>query len=251
MIRLSSGYTADYLDLLGRIGEASTPDARLTPFWPLSGQRYDGELMVIGRSVNGWIDDWLASDFREPLARAAVAEAMRTDAEPSDRCRMLWVTDLAGRTENPYNTNRSAFWRVLRALMFVAHEDPAHRLVWPSFLTWTNLYKVSPAAGWNPGADLQVAQRGLAIRLLQREVHEYRPKRVLALTGGWIRPFEDDLGLELTWDSGLVEATGRRNRTPWVVAKHPMGKPAELFVAEVLEAFKALGAPLERPDNGA
>lgn len=223
----------------------------MTPFWPLSGDRYSGELMVIGRSVNGWIDDWTAAELREPSRREAVVEAMRTDAEPADRCRMLWVTDLAGRTDNPYNTNRSAFWRVLRALMFAAHEDPADRSVWPSFLTWTNLYKVSPAAGWNPGADLQLAQRSVAIRLLQREVYEYRPKRVLALTGSWIRPFEEDLGLELTWGSGLVEAIGHRSRTPWIVAKHPMGKPGDELVAEVLSGFAALGAPIEPPNLGA
>jgi len=33
---------------------------------------------------------------------------------------------------------------------------------------WTNLYKVSPGAGWNPGADLQRVQPGVFSPLKSR-----------------------------------------------------------------------------------
>ena len=101
---------------------------------------------------------------------------------------------------------------------------------WSSRLAWTNLYKVSPAAGWNPGADLQRAQRRSAVELLKLEISELAPRRVLALTGGWIGPFMDELGLVLDHRSGLVEGVGVQDERAWVVAKHPMLKPEDRFV---------------------
>ena len=115
---------------------------------------------------------------------------------------------------------------------------------WAGRLVWTNLYKVSPAAGWNPGADLQRAQRTAAVELLRRELDEFAPSRVLALTGAWIDPFLDELGAALDHREGLVERIGDRDGTAWVVAKHPMRKPEDRFVAQVSGAFAELGRPL-------
>ena len=91
---------------------APQPETPVVPLWPLVGWEYSGELMVIGRSANGWIEDWPIGDLRDAMTRVKVARTMRADAEETERCRMLWVTDLAGKTDFPYNTNHSAFWRV-------------------------------------------------------------------------------------------------------------------------------------------
>src|SRR6185369_7933061 len=87
----------------------------LTPFWPLRGACYDRELLVIGRSVNGWVDDWTAAQLRDDGQRDVAVDQVRADAEPSDRDRMAWVTDLWSATTG-YSTRRSAFWRVARRL---------------------------------------------------------------------------------------------------------------------------------------
>jgi hypothetical protein len=105
---------------------------------------------------------------------------------------------------------------------------------------------VSPAAGWNPGADLQRAQRSAATDLLALELEALAPRRVLALTGGWLNPFVNGLGIDLAHRDGLVEAIGRRSGVPWVVAKHPMTKPEDRFVREVLSAFEDLERPIAR-----
>jgi hypothetical protein len=235
---LPAAYTDTFDRLLNDVATATADDVPLVPFWPLRGAEYAGELLVIGRSVNGWIEDWTARQLRDPATRGSVVEAMRADAELSGRDRMAWVKDLWGATDG-YNTRLSAFWRVLVDLMG-DRANPAKA----SQLVWTNLYKVSPAAGWNPGADLQRAQRARASDLLRIELEVYRPRRVLALTGDWIAPFAPELDLELTWQDGLVVATAIRSRIPWVIARHPMKKPHVPFVAEVRDAFRALGAPL-------
>jgi hypothetical protein len=242
---LSRSYEMIYERMLAEVALATTDlDVPLVPFWPIRGAAYDGELLVIGRSVNGWIEDWTARQLREPSIRQTAAERMRSDAEPVDRCRMGWVTELWDAREG-YNTHRSAFWRVLRRITANDTAPGLDDARWSSRLAWTNLYKVSPAAGWNPGGDLQRAQRRSAIELLNLEIQELAPRRVLAMTGGWIGPFREGLGLNLTARSGLVEAVGMKGNCAWVVAKHPMVKPEGPFVSEVLAAFADLGAPFD------
>jgi len=235
---LSATYEATFERMLAEAAIAAAPDVPLVPFWPLRGAAYDGELLVVGRSVNAWVEDWTAGQLRDPAERAAAVSFMRRDAEPVDRDRMAWVSDLWG-AKVGYSTRRSAFWRVLARLVPGGPGDG-----WPGRLVWTNLYKVSPAAGWNPGADLQRAQRSAAIELLRRELDEYAPRRVLAMTGGWIQTFVAGLGLTMETRPGLVEGLGMRDGSAWVIAKHPMGKPEGRFVAEVSAAFAELGRPL-------
>jgi len=241
---LSSAYGAEFEAMLAAVADAgAAPETPLVPFWPLAGAAYDGELLVIGRSVNGWIEDWTPRGLADPAVRAAAVERLRADAEPVGSCRMAWVTDLWG-ARSGYSTARSAFWRVQRRL---AVEDlGADPAAWSSRLAWTNLYKVSPAAGWNPGADLQRAQRAHAAALLRRELEDLAPRRVLAFTGGWMAPFADALDLRMEGRDGLVEGAGTIAGLPCVVAKHPMGKPEDRMVDEVRGAFYGLGVPLRR-----
>jgi hypothetical protein len=239
---LSRSYEEIFDRTLEEVALAATDlDVPLVPFWPLRGAEYDGRLLVIGRSVNGWVEDWTPRQLRDPTIRHSAVERMRSDAQPVDGCRMRWVTDLWVARDG-YNTHRSAFWRVLRRIVL---SDPSfgNDDRWSSRLVWTNLYKVSPALGWNPGADLRRVQRRSATELLQLEIEAFAPQRILALTGAWIDPFRDGLGLKLTARSGLVEGIGELLGHACVVAKHPMAKPESPFVAEVIAAFADLGMP--------
>ena len=244
-LRLSAAYEARFDELLAAVAAAAgSPDTPVVPFWPLVGDAYDGELLVIGRSVNGWVEDWTPRELADAAERAKAVAAMRADAEPDGRCRMAWVTDLWG-APSGYSTSRSAFWRVLRRL--AVDGLGARGAAWAGRLAWTNLYKASPAAGWNPGADLQRAQRAHAAALLHMELDELAPRRVLAMTGVWIAPFADALDLCADARDGLIEGVGEIAGRPCVVAKHPMGKPEGRMADEVRAAFAELGAPLPPP----
>jgi len=236
--RLSDAYEAIFEELLAEVATTTEPSVPLVPFWPLCGASYAGDLLVVGRSVNGWVADRTAGQLRTQEGRRKVLGWLRRDAEPAHGDRMAWVIDLWGATAG-YNTRRSAFWRVLADLTSGLGDRQ-----WPGRLVWTNLYKVAPAAGWNPGSDLQRAQRARAAELLRIELDAFRPRRVLALTGDWISPFSLALDLDLTTRAGLVVGTAERSGVPWVVAKHPMGKPHEPFVNAVRSAFDDLGTPL-------
>jgi hypothetical protein len=239
-VPLSREYEAAFERTLAEVSAAATElDVPLVPFWPIRGAAYDGELLVIGRSVNGWVEDWTSRQLRDSAVRRQAVAWLRRDAEPSAGDRMGWVTDFWG-ARSGYNTRRSALWRVLRRIS--GGDDPAAD--WPSRLIWTNLYKVSPGAGWNPHADLQRAQRRSALELLKIEIAEFKPRRILAVTGNWIAPFADGLGLAFEPRPGLVEGVAEVDGCAWVIAKHPMRKPEGRFVNEVRGAFEELGARL-------
>ena len=141
-MRLPNRYEAEFARLLEAVAVA-TPDAGapIAPFWPLRGRQYQSELLVIGRSVNGWIDDWKVGQLRDASIRRKAAARMRLDAEPEDFDRMQWVEDLWGAPDG-YNTARSAFWRVLRRLI----SDNGQR-GWAGRLVWTNPRRHQRPAG--------------------------------------------------------------------------------------------------------
>lgn len=241
---LPSRYQPTFERMLQTVASAAAePDVPLVPFWPIRGAQFDNGLLVIGRSVNGWVESWTPRQLLDPDTRRTAAESTRANAEPTAGCRMRWVTDLWGAREG-YNTNRSAFWRVLRRIVLADQASSVDADHWSSRLAWTNLYKVSPAACWNPGADLQRAQREDAIQLLKLELDDFAPRRVLALTGNWIDPFVAGLELSLETRSGLVDGLGHVNGRAWVVAKHPMKKPEQTLIDQVLRAFADLGSPI-------
>ena len=111
--------------------------------------------------------------------------------------------------------------------------DPA----WSSRLAWTNLTKLAPWEGGNPGGGLLDVQRRTGPGLLAIEVDTWKPEVVLVLTGRWwVEPFVRSLGLDVDWRDGLAERVPSDGERPWVTAPHPQGKPRALW-DEVLAAL--------------
>ncbi len=113
-------------------------------------------------------------------------------------------------------------------------------------MAWTNLAKLAPAEGGNPGGPLLEVQRELGPGLVKREVLELAPRRVLVLTGRWwFEPFAERIKLDVEWRDGLVKGVVRQPARTWVIAGHPQGKPRRML-DEVLEAFegRSIAAPM-------
>jgi hypothetical protein len=149
---------------------------------------------------------------------------------------MRWVEDLAGGPK--YNTNRSAFWRVIRAVTSKAYSSPDPSAPgWTRVLCWSNLFKLSPEGGGNPSTKLGRLIAQTSARLLRQEVAEFAPDAVLVLAGlDWFRPFADGLGVRLS-AGGPVEATSTTGSTRWVIAKHPERKPEQPATQAIAEAL--------------
>ena len=236
-MNLSPEYDAELEAMLARLG--ATPGvgpSLLTGFWPMTGLAYSNGLMVVGRAVNGWIDHISAPELANATARAQLRASMRRTAEGDGQCPMRWVTDAWGR-RGGYSTAKSAFWRHIRTVLAAMEPASVGDPKWSSRLTWTNLAKIAPAGGGNPGGSLLQVQLEMGPALLARELDECNPSRVLVLTGRWwFEPFADYLGLAADWQAGLVEGVADDGSRRWVIAPHPQGKPRRIH-ADVIAAF--------------
>jgi hypothetical protein len=219
----------------------------------LSGQRgsaYTGELMVVGRAVNGYEPSFDPATWSSDAAKKRDLDLMfkRDGEDPLKWVSDMWVERRNAEGKRLYSTGRSAFWRVIRqSLPRLSNTDDVTD--WSVHLVWTNLYKVAPVETGNPSVKLCRAQQSGAENVLRGEIETYAPHRVLFLTGSnWFDPFAVPLGFtDLSKPTGkLVQRIGtipaRGGLAKAVVATHPQGKPESLYVNEVSEAFALLDA---------
>jgi hypothetical protein len=238
-------------DLLKYVGDDSEKlNEPLTGFLGMQGRLATGELAVIGRSPNQWLNEgWTAEEMCDEKNHQAVLEKTLVESllETDRPCPLLWVTDCwaGGRG----NMGRTAFWRVVRSVMDNMGIADVLKSDWPSHLMWTNLYKIAPAKGWNPSVRLCDVQFEFCVQILREEFLWWKPKRALFLTG-WGRAkhfltrFQTAQWKDVE-EKKFVEWVGTADfepshRVQIVVAKHPMGKPEGRLVAEIVGAFNLI-----------
>jgi hypothetical protein len=170
---------------VGAAAETLQP-APVTGFLSMKGDSYQGELMWVGRAVNGWTKGWNPMELRQPDNVAAfvetVCKSVSGGSGNGQTCPMRWVSAFWG-SKDGYNTNRSAFWRTVRRTVHELKIADVEQDNWPSHMVWSNLYKVAPEAGWNPNGKLAKVQREKCRELLLHEVSTLRPKRLVFATG--------------------------------------------------------------------
>ncbi|HKV54710.1 MAG TPA: hypothetical protein VJN94_08695 [Candidatus Binataceae bacterium] len=242
-----------------------TPEKEVTGLLAMVGHSYNGELMVVGKAVNGDIAGAKCSvpELDDRFIEDCVCCSAFGPTRNQQRCPMLWVTDQWGEERarhlwdheewpgKPYSTQRSAFWRGIKGILPRLAIGDVEGDSWPSHLVWTNLYKVAPAEGGNPSTPLCAAQFDCCVELLKSEIQFYRPKRVLFSTGlDWAKPFLTKLGATLEGppprtELRFIKAIGAfRNlcepAPQVVVASHPERKPQEAWINNVVTAFGAM-----------
>ena len=168
----------------------STP---LTGFSCLRGDLYNNGLLIVGRAVNGWASTWTTDELRDETKVDALVEELYPTTSPTE-CPMMWVSDCWGKNDDNYNTKKSAFWRVGRAVVSDLSGECFDNCRWPSSISWSNLYKVSPGSGGNPSEPLADAQLAQCKKILEEEIIWLNPSQILFLTGwGWAQWFLPDL----------------------------------------------------------
>jgi hypothetical protein len=111
---------------------------------------------------------------------------------------------------------------------------------WPSYISWTNLYKVSPGVlGGNPADALAEVQFSHCAKILEAEIMALTPRRILFLTGflGWAQPFLTKLGFvqDLSVEPPM-EASGHiLSGSRVAVLPHPQGKPGYPIVTAAVD----------------
>ena len=177
--------------ILAPIGDQGEPFPELCGFLAAKGCMYRGDLMVVGRALNGWFTCARSERFANPAFRREFVQQIH----PNGECPTEWAQRQWG-PGYPYNTRRSAFWRVVRRITEGLNVTDPGSGDWPCQLVWSNIYKVSPAVGRNPNKRLRKVQFHGCKDLFQIELKTYCPKRLVLLTGwrGWAEPVLGQLG---------------------------------------------------------
>lgn len=136
---------------------------------------------------------------------------------------MLWVDNLAN-NKYSYNTNKSAFLRLMRKTAEIVLEE---KNVIPQ-LAWSNLCKLSFVKG-NPSNKLKVAQKEYCKRILEEEIRLLSPKYVVMLTSGWEYVYLKYLDggtpptqiAEYTWDKNHKAQKFMIGNVTYITSQHP------------------------------
>lgn len=189
-------------------------------------------LLFVGRATNGW-DSWT----NDEITLDGVFDCIFNKSD-----QMQWVENLEG-NDNGYNTNKSAFWRVVKQI--TQHYHPTN---WSSFIAWSNICKVAPGEG-NPSDSLYETQIEICQQILKAEINVLSPKVVIFLTGkNWA-------GSTLRY-LNHNESTKSIKKRSWgdfeckvfeidgvfyLLSEHPQGKPEVEHVQCVIDLLKDLG----------
>jgi|SRR5712671_2725478 len=156
------------------------PDRRFRAFWPQIGKNYkkgEGTLFV-GQAVGPWGKDWKDGVWFDDGHHHDVKAIRAYSEEPGgdDTCPLAWFErHLSG-----------SFRPTVRRLTRGQSDEQG----WSSRIAWTNLYKVAPGKRGNPRHALTLVQYDACRSLLDEEIHQLQPRRVVVLAGkNWFEPF--------------------------------------------------------------
>lgn len=209
-------------------------DKKLCLFNAQVGNQYDKKLMIVGRAVNGWSNEFTINNINNTELLSAL------DTPKTSECPLKWIINTSNEDEG-YNSNRSAFWRIAKKTAF--HLNPKlSNDSWTSSIVWSNLYKIAPSAGGNPSDSLCDLQFQYCNKILQLEIELYKPKYILFLTGiNWFNGYlEEKNSFENSLEYKYIDATGTYLSSKIIIAKHPQGKPEDIFISELSRAFSTV-----------
>ena len=243
----------EFTDMLLNVGNKFTEDL-LTALFPIKGNRYNTELMVVGRALNRWGIEkdkiwWNPNEGKPKQETIDRIIDYSSQGDKPKECPLKWITDHWGIDsdsidlvdDKSYNMKRSAFWRVIREILMKLEitTEGKNDDDWSSFVTWSDLYKIASPLGGNPSSKLIDAQYEGCKRILKAEFECFSPKRILFLTGyNWFRDFENAGFKKEKKLHSLVEWVGYYDKTQVVVAKHPQGKDETDYVKQVIKYFQ-------------
>ena len=201
------------------------------------GEAYkEGGIMFVGRAVN----DWKAQGDRD-------TEGLFTLGSPNQ---IFMCDDQVKWVETERYDKKSAFWRVVKS---VSQQITNDKEGWYKHIVWSNLYKLSPTGGGNPGNPLREAQYKTCLDILKVELEVFKPKFVVFLNGlVWYASFICDLSgydeygtpnlnsvdEKFLNDSSYKAYVHKIGETYFICSEHPQGKPEKEHADVIVEMIK-------------
>ena len=223
-------------------------ESELCVFTPAKGKEYDGKFLFIGRSVNGWLEEYSIkkdndADYDKVIE---VINEVCKKYNNENVNNLAWVEEhWSGRKK--YNTKKSAFWRlIIKILNHYYQKDisAVHKA------SWNNLYKISPSKGGNPSSPLKNLQLDLCRSILNLEIEEFNPRYVIFLTGmeRWVQPFlnmEEFINLTDEFIGAQTDkikfikfiGVNKNSEKIYIVSQHPQRKPEDPHLKEIIEGL--------------
>ena len=174
-------------------------------------------IIFVGKACNGWYDK---SDDVDILFGDSENRIFALDDQ------MKWVKDReGGKAENKYNTNKSAFWRVIKKVSQKYYPEDS----WYSHVAWSNLYKLSKGEG-NPTKKYMNEQYESCLEIYKKEIEIFSPKFVVMFTSGWedgfLKYLNEGKSCEciesINW--GHMTNLYKINGVYFIATQHPQGK---------------------------
>jgi hypothetical protein len=212
------------------------------------GQKYENELLVIGREPSYWLEDFSTAELNKDMGPTFVFRAKARHPSLYGRdslCPLNYVTDLWGETENrrkydtSYNSMLDPFWCCAKEIVMKLGicKDEKN---WSSYIALTYLYKIAYSSNKYLFEKPRLMQLEHCKEMLQLELSILKPKRILFLTG--MKHAQDFLNLsdckeleKYVCPLGEFEYDGHKAQT--VVSVNPKKYPREELVNLILEEF--------------
>jgi hypothetical protein len=252
-ISLQNGFPdtiLDYLniDLLKKFKMYNSKGNNLFCSYMSVGQKYENELLIIGREPLYWPEDFSIEELNkrgeENIFRTKVYHhAIFGNDSP---CPLKYVTDLWGDTElrkkynTSYNSMLDPFWSCIKdvVLKLGICKDETN---WPSSIALTYLYKIAFSTCSYLREKPRMIQFEHCKEMFLLELSILKPKRILFLTGMKnaqdFLEFPNSLNLEeLVWNLGEIEYGSHKART--VVSVNPKRYHRDKLVNLILAGFK-------------
>ena len=200
-------------------------------------------ILFIGRATNDWRTD--SEDVN-----ILFGDPYTTDTIFNCYDQMIWVENCAKQeSSDTYNSNRSAFWRLIRRIARFHHKiDNVDRFGDLKKIAWSNICKVAPYSG-NPTDSLYYAQLDIAEKILETEIKYLSPKYLIFLTGwSWAadtisyltKQSKEDIENRidwLEWGHNNKYRTGRleMDNTVFIISEHPQGKNVDAHFDTIMK----------------
>lgn len=265
MMNLNKSYEELYTELLNNYWQ-QIRDGELTAAPMFVGKRYDesqAKLMIVGRAVNGWeIKNGDCSSFENAVQSVLYQPSGLEDVTHKGGMKYL---DEQG-NEKIYYYTRSRFWKLVKVLLEVYGEsekdnwyDDSYQ--WNERILWSNLYKLAPKSGGNPGWKLIEETVQANIEILKKEIELKKPENIVFIvnantTSGDkesasayfslyknLPSFEKELGVRIDKIGERVVGKGHYNGSNVVVCVRPekmSNAEIEEFAHEIKSALESI-----------
>ena len=193
------------------------------------------KLMVVGRAVNGWKHDFESCSNSNDILDCILNQTFTFEDV---------IKEEGIKEETTYFYSKSPFGRLIRKLLESYGEGENYH----KKILWSNLYKIAPRNGGNPGWRLIKSELQTYIDIVKKEIDIYKPTHILFVTdidyfnhyelNSKYPRFGEQLEVEEIRGFNFVVAKGKYNHSKIIVCKRPEFRNTDDMVKEIKKVFE-------------